>query len=75
MGSIISAVVNGALMAAFKMLSDIMEKRGLVRQGQEQQAHKETIESEKSEARMNDALVNAPKTPAAALDRLRNGTA
>lgn len=75
MGSIISAVVNGALTAIFDAISRIMEKRGLIRQGQEQQAHKETRESEKSEARMNDALVNAPKTPDAALDRLRNGTA
>lgn len=75
MGSIVSALINGALMAAFKMLSDIMEKRGLVRQGQEQQAAKETAESEKSEARMNDAIINAPRTPQSALDRLRKGTA
>lgn len=74
-GTILTAIINGVLQMAYKALSDFMEKRGLIQQGQAQQPAKETAASEASEARMNDALVNAPRTPEQALSRLRDGTA
>lgn len=75
MGTIISAIVNGALTAVFGFLSSIMEKRGLVRQGQQQQAAAETATAEKTQAAIAQAVADAPQTKDAALQRLRDGTA
>lgn len=75
MGSIISAIVNGALTAVFGWISSIMEKRGLVRQGQQQQAAAETATAEQAQARMAQAEADAPQSKDEALARLKGGTA
>lgn len=75
MGSIISAIVNGALRAVFGWISSIMEKRGLVRQGQQQQAAAETAKAEEAQAGMAQAIADAPQTKDAALERLKEGSA
>ncbi len=71
---IVSAIIDSVVKAAFAYLSSVMEKRGLIQQGQAAQAAAETANAEKSEARMNDAQANAPRTPDEALQRLKDGT-
>lgn len=75
MGTIISAIIDGALTAALNFIQSIIEKRALVRQGQAQQAAAETSASEAAEARMGQAIADAPQSKDEALARLRGGTA
>ncbi len=75
MGSIISALVDGALSAVLNFIQSIMEKRALVKQGQQQQAAAETSKAETAQAAMAQALADAPETKDAALQRLREGSA
>lgn len=44
MGGIISDIVDGIVSAAFNWLSSIMEKRGLIQQGRQQQ-HSDDLQS------------------------------
>lgn len=64
-----------ALGAIMGLIQSELEKRNLIAQGQAQQAAKETASSEAVQADIAAAEANAPKTPDAALDRLRGGTA
>lgn len=75
MGSIISLVLDSVLKAAFGYMTQVMEKRGLIQQGQAQQAAAETAKSEATEASMAQAQADAPQTKDAVLDRLKGSGA
>lgn len=75
MGGILTIIVNGILKAVFDYLSGIMEGLGLIQQGMAQQAAAETATAEATQARMGQAVSDAPQTKGEALDRLRSGTA
>ena len=71
LGTLIDSVVK----AAFSYFAGVMDKRGLIQQGQQIQAAATTTASEATEARMGQALADSPKTPNQALARLENGNA
>ena len=76
MGTIISAIIDGVLSAAISWLQGIAEKRQLVKTGQAQQAAAgKPAQAAKAETAMAQAEADAPKTPDAALQRLKDGTA
>jgi hypothetical protein len=74
-GTILSALFDSVLSAVVDYLKAMQERRGLIKQGQAQQAAAETAESAKTQAAMAKAEAESPKTPDAALERLRDGTA
>lgn len=50
MGTIVSAIVDGVLKAAFGYLTQIMEKRGLIQQGRNAQ-HSDDLQASVNEAK------------------------
>lgn len=73
--AILTAFFDSALSAVVDYLKAMQERRGLIRQGQAQQAGAESAQSAKTQAAMAQAEAESPKTPDAALERLRNETA
>ena len=71
LGSLIDSVVK----AAFGYFAGVMDKRGLIQQGQANQAAATTAATEVTQARMGQAVADSPKTPDQALARLENGNA
>ena len=70
---VIGSLLDSIVKAAFSYFAGVMEKRGLIQQGQAQQAAKETASAEATEAAMGQAIADAPTTKNAALDRLKAG--
>ena len=73
--SLISGAIDGIVTAIFGWINSIMEKRGLIQQGQAQQAAATTANTATVQARIANAEAQAPQTKDAALDRLRAGDA
>lgn len=72
---LLGTLVDSVVKAAFSYFASVMEKRGLIQQGQAQQAAAETATSQATQARMGQAIADAPQTKEAILNRLRDGTA
>lgn len=71
----IKALSDSFIQAIFGLIQQEMHDRGLIQQGQAQQAAKETATAEATEASMAQAIADSPKTKADALKRLEGGTA
>lgn len=72
-GTIISGIVDGIVSALCGWISGIMEKRGLIQQGQAQQAAKDTATAEATEQKMGQAAVQSPSDKEGILARLKAG--
>lgn len=72
---LIGTLIDSVVKAAFSYFASAMERRGLIQQGQAQQAAHEMATAEATEANMAQAISQAPVTKDAALQRLRDGTA
>lgn len=73
--ALLGTLIDSVVKAAFNYFASAMEKRGLIQQGQAQQAAKETASAEATQAAIAKAEANAPQTKDAVLDALRTGNA
>lgn len=73
--TLLKALSDSLISSLFEFLKAEMHDRGLIAQGQAQQAAAETAHEARTEASMAQAISDAPKSKGDALARLEAGSA